>query len=241
MINQTFNWTDPVFQEDSNGNRLFAYSRTKDVVDGQFFEVKMRGSAMQAAANREVIHHEEFRAFIKGFSNYNPIRGTMLNVSRWDEEQDEDVQYFYEHIDDAPIFPRHLTENISFDFEKRLYYNTISMDISVRNQIRPADKEWQFDGYPNFSALGNDFEIACIMPSDPSKWRTKTSVIDPGESVIFEKESSEAYLFAVGSDLLVNDHLIERDEIRRIVSDQLEVKNFGDRYTTVIYKEYIDV
>lgn len=250
LFNTTFKWTPSVAVRNDNNEVIFNYSRTRDVKANEFFEITIKTSKVQSSNSNAVVSnsvpvlHNPFSIFVKGHSNYFGIKGKFLNTSRWDPEDDSKVQFLKDNFADSPFFPNlYYMKNVNFNQENRLFFYTIDFADANKNVFEYSDKNWNFDGYPQIRAMVDNTEIACIMPKNPSNWKSKTCFLYPGETVTYTRTSSTAYLFVLSGPVIVNDSTeLKTDDISKINSNSItfSVPNNNIEFSMLLIKESVD-
>lgn len=250
IFKTTLNWTPTVAVKNNSGEVIFNYSRNINVKANQYFEILLKTSKVESKnsnaveVTREPIRHDPFSIFIKSHTNYVGVKGKFLNISKWDPEDDAKVQFFKDNLSSSPLYPNlYYIKNITFNQENRMFFYTIDFSDANKNVFEDSDKNWNFDGYPQHRAMVDNTEMACIMPKDPSKWKSKSCFLYPGNSVTYTKTSSSAYLFVLSGPVIVNGSSeLVTDDISNITSNTItfSVPTNRTEFSMLFIKESID-
>jgi hypothetical protein len=242
FLNTNFEWTPAVSIKNDLGQTIFSYTRTINVKSDQYFEVLVKFSKL-VATNSIIEYHNPFSIFLKGFSNYYGIRGKLLNITKWDQEDNDKVNYFKNNFDDSPIFPKYCIKDISFNDSNRLFFYTLDFADTNKNVFENSDKIWNFDGYPQIRAVTDNTEMACIIAKNPAAWTSKTCYLTPGNNVTYNKTSNTAYLFVLNGPITINNSVqLNTDDVSKISSNTINITlpSNATEYATILIKESVD-
>lgn len=208
----------------------FAYLKAVDTVIGNYSQIDSASNEVLESYYRDgVTFHDDYKILVQSSVNYIGAKGKFLLMNQWKPEHDADVEYFEQNFEQSPYALKELLTNVHFNWDERIFYRVIDLNLRVPDVWVNADVEWTFclGSLVRYEIAENDSKLVSITDKDKHSWKNKTMKMDQLSSIEYVKSPNAlmAYIIVLDGVAKINSIEVSQDYIARIESNSIVIEN----------------
>ena len=229
-LKSTMSWSGHI-----NVDGLFSYSKTKDVIAGQYVSIEHK-TDWSGTSDNTIEQNPNFSIMTKPVSEYVwPCSSTALFTNSWKEAEDSEVRKVLDDISASPLPYKKYTTHQDIDYNERQYSRILDFSGRVKDKIINEDTSWKWWSPFFLQALDDKFSLYCIFSRLRDVWSTKMIRLSgTNKTVSYSKPNKISYVFIKGNGIFINGVEVEDGEVFEIVSAKIIIKSsVPDTFVTI--------